>query len=371
MSQAIHRCHALYAQARAEGLGPSLAEIPALLPQLDEPFLRGTMANLYAVYAMRQRDYATAAVFSAQASADLPDDPDAEKHCLVSLLQLGRFADVVARGEAALRRHPTAFGHHDAIGEALCALGLLPEARAHGTAALILKDNAAIATPHPLPALLPFDPSRPNQNIIAFSLYGVGERYLRGAIANARGQPYLYPCWTCRFYVDVSVPEEVLRDLNATGAQIMRVDGLAAADYGTFWRYLVADDPAVDRYLVRDADSVINTRERVAVDEWLASDRHFHVMRDGPNQCDLVLAGLWGGVRGALAPILPAMTRFVGDPDQLRGRTADQIFLREAAWTTIRQSVLTHDSQFAFGERRDFPAVGQLPPGRVLGDWQN
>jgi hypothetical protein len=27
--------------------------------------------------------------------------------------------------------------------------------------------------------------------------------------------------------------------------------------------------------------------------------------------------------------------------------------------------VLIHDSQFAFGERRDFPAVGRLPDGRI------
>ena len=32
-------------------------------------------------------------------------------------------------------------------------------------------------------------------------------------------------------------------------------------------------------------------------------------------------------------------------------------------WPIIRASVLTHDSQFAFGEWRGFPAVGRLPHG--------
>jgi hypothetical protein len=52
------------------------------------------------------------------------------------------------------------------------------------------------------------------------------------------------------------------------------------------------------------------------------------------------------------------------------GRTADQEFLREALWPSIRQSVLTHDSQFAFGEACDFPAAGRLPPDCWVGcDW--
>jgi hypothetical protein len=36
-------------------------------------------------------------------------------------------------------------------------------------------------------------------------------------------------------------------------------------------------------------------------------------------------------------------------------------------WPTIRRSVLTHDSQFAFGERVDFPPQARLPPGIHVG----
>jgi len=45
----------------------------------------------------------------------------------------------------------------------------------------------------------------------------------------------------------------------------------------------------------------------------------------------------------------------------------DQCFLREEMWPTIRQSVLVHDSQFAFGNRRDFPGVGKMLPGHHVG----
>jgi hypothetical protein len=59
--------------------------------------------------------------------------------------------------------------------------------------------------------------------------------------------------------------------------------------------------------------------------------------------------------------------RHIAARTDLHGRTADQEFLREALWPTIRTSVMTHDSQFSFGERRDFPATGRLPPGCHVG----
>ena len=67
---------------------------------------------------------------------------------------------------------------------------------------------------------------------------------------------------------------------------------------GLFWRFLVEDDPDVDIYLVRDADSVINVKERWAVADWLNSGKAFHVMRDNPQHSELMLAGMWGAHRG-------------------------------------------------------------------------
>jgi hypothetical protein len=122
--------------------------------------------------------------------------------------------------------------------------------------------------------------------------------------------------------------------------------------------------------VLRDADSLINVRERVAVDAWLDSGRHFHVMRDHYDHAELVLAGMWGGVRGALPPLVPAIRAWFAGARHVVGHTAGQESLRQVLWPTIRQSVLTHDSQFDFGEHADFPAVGRLPPGWWVGcDW--
>ena len=137
--------------------------------------------------------------------------------------------------------------------------------------------------------------------------------------------------------------------------------------YGTLWRFLVAEDSEVDRYLVRDADSLVNVREKAAVEQWLDSDRLFHLMRDHYDHSELVLAGMWGGVGGALPPILETFEHFVSTRRHVLGRTVDQEFLRTALWPTIRSSVLTHDSRFNFGDVIDFPEYARLPPGNWVG----
>jgi len=48
------------------------------------------------------------------------------------------------------------------------------------------------------------------------------------------------------------------------------------------WRFSVAGDDSVDRYIVRDVDSRLNARERFAVEEWIVSGNPLHLMRDHP-----------------------------------------------------------------------------------------
>ena len=48
-------------------------------------------------------------------------------------------------------------------------------------------------------------------------------------------------------------------------------------------------------------------------------------------------------------------------------RTAAQELTREVLWPAIRTSVLMHDSQFSFGERRDVSPIASLPAGDHLG----
>jgi len=67
-----------------------------------------------------------------------------------------------------------------------------------------------------------------------------------------------------------------------------------------FWRFLVADDNSVDRYMIRDSDSRLNDREKHTVDEWIESGYSVHSIRDHPNHNRPLNGGMWGGVKGSV-----------------------------------------------------------------------
>ncbi|MEM6667126.1 MAG: tetratricopeptide repeat protein [Pseudomonadota bacterium] len=247
------------------------------------------------------------------------------------------------------------------------------QAARYGDETLRLKD----ATTEPAPTLAPqikrFNPETPDRNVIAFSLWGNDRRYTHGAVNNAVVARYLYPGWRTRFYVDAEISNEVVQALAGNGALVIQVGKAMPADsFGLFWRFLVEDDPDVDIWLCRDADSVMNIKERVAVEDWLASGRAFHVMRDVPSHAELILAGMWGAHRGNIGNMRKRIEDHVASaPKALNNRITDQEFLRRSIWPIVRQDVLVHDSYFTFGNPSRFRDEFQLPKNRHIGqnDW--
>ena len=352
-----------------EGLSPDIAELALEIDEVTSPALRGELAKLLGFYWLRQGDYVRARDWSDRASTDLLDDPDCAYNAMFAACQMARWDETISRAERALERFGERSEFYDILSATFGVTGRMGEARVAGTRALELKSlrvsGPALDLSHvPTP---PFDGSRPERNAICFSLFGEDPKYTDGAILNARAAPFLYPGWSARFYVDDSVPRPVIDALSRAGARILMVAGLPSQPFGPLWRFLAADDPGLDRYLLRDADSLVNTRERVAVDEWLRSGTHFHVMRDHYDHCELVLAGMWGAVRGALPPQTTAIQAWAARQNRVLGKTTDQEYLRTHLWPTIRQSVLSHDSQFSFGDGRPFPSVGGMPPGCWVG----
>ncbi|KAA0593825.1 tetratricopeptide (TPR) repeat protein [Azospirillum lipoferum] len=191
------------------------------------------------------------------------------------------------------------------------------------------------------------------RRIISFSLWGTASLYMQGALENVRLAAEFYPGWTCRIYHDESVPASALGELAGAGAELVAMEPGSGPVHGLFWRFLVSDDPTVSHFLCRDADSRLNSRERAAVDAWLASGLPFHVMRDHIMHTDLMLAGMWGGRAGILPPMAPlvgAAARADG------GRLQDQRFLGRVVWPLIEGRCLVHDSAHD-GHGLPFPDV--------------
>ncbi|WP_312759257.1 tetratricopeptide repeat protein [Pantoea brenneri] len=207
----------------------------------------------------------------------------------------------------------------------------------------------------------PIDLSQPQQNVIAFCLYGDQPRYCETLIKNVEVAPQLFPGWVCRIYLDDSVPQHVWQRLDQP--HVERVDmSQEKTLFPTLWRFLVMDDPSVKRFIVRDADSLLSEREAAAVNAWLASPYWFHHMRDYFSHTELLLAGMWGGCHGVFQQVEQTMREFIA---QYRGseRFTDQYFLKTALWPTVRESILNHDELFHFHQAQPWPAH---PPVR----WQ-
>jgi len=275
---------------------------------------------------------------------------------------------------AALAEDPDGVEVLDGLAHAAGRLGRWAEARRHGGRALLLKAQRRAggdgAPPPPVGPDLsapppPFDPARRGANIISFSLWGDGPAYLEGAVANARLAPHLFPEWTCRFHHDDTVPAAVLAELVRQGAELVAMPRPLTRFDGLFWRFLPAWQPGVDRFLVRDCDSVLSVREREAVREWLAGDRPFHVMRDWYTHTDLMMAGLWGGVGGRLPDLRPLAAAMLEAPGI--SRKIDQEFLEQHVWPLIRDHALVHDGWFTLPGTRPFPPGARLWDGAHVG----
>ncbi len=363
---------------KAEEQGP---DVRALRAEAAELYRRGRIKSACAAQeglvrqlgvAASRDDYALLSLyhFSAgmeKAAADIieealerwPDDPEFLANIGISYLR----ANIFDKAEGWLTRAaavlPDAANLHDGLARLYMEKGDRDRSISHGERALELKDQEAeamgagrinlseVSVPE-------FDAAHPERNIIAFSLWGTVERYLIAAVTNARLAPHIYPGWTARFYCEEGVPEHVLADLLEAGADVVMRPPQSALYQGLFWRFEPAFEEGVDRYLVRDADSVVSVRERLAVEEWLASGRHFHVMRDYLTHTDPILAGLWGGTGGSLPRQLQrGINAYLDDA----GKTAncDQKFLREKIWPIARQSCLVHDSNFQVLGAKPFP----------------
>jgi tetratricopeptide (TPR) repeat protein len=224
--------------------------------------------------------------------------------------------------------------------------------------------------PERIPPFRPNDADSPERNVICFSLWGADPKYTLHAVLNASRVPRVYPGWRARFYVDDSVPVEILRALEDYGARVIRVANDPRENLRLFWRFLASDDPGVERFLCRDCDAVVNLREKAAVDEWLASGRRFHLMRDHPEHAELIMAGMWGGVAGLLPDLSEQAVRYYARHRQ-KWRWVDQDFLRDRVWPLIRDELLVHDDFYRMGgEIRRFPAQSALPPGEHVGGYR-
>jgi len=205
--------------------------------------------------------------------------------------------------------------------------------------------------------------------VVAFSLYGDDSRYTAGVLANARSlyggggggggttgsDRHVFRHWSMRLYHDATVATDLLEALRMLGVELVNASrwtdptdrteqsgSVGLMGTGRAWRFMVAADPTVTRFLVRDVDSRLGAREEAAVAAWVASGAAFHTMRDHPSHSLLarsgfrIQAGMWGAVGGAMLD-MEARLRAAGTAHDF---TADARFLQANVWPVAMSSGL-------------------------------
>ena len=188
-------------------------------------------------------------------------------------------------------------------------------------------------------------------NVVAMSLYGAQLRYTAGVMRNAYLMRQNFPGWKLWIYIESpmsskypAVPENVISQLVSAGAEVHYISPEDDMIPPMMWRFLVADDAAVDWFIVRDADSRLTQRDAATVAVWMQSSRAFHCVRDHPSHATYAISGgLWGG----RAPLLRLVLRRSW-ATMMHGVAAgylnDMNFLNSVIWPRVERHAYCVDS---------------------------
>lgn len=192
--------------------------------------------------------------------------------------------------------------------------------------------------------------------LIVFAVFGDLPVYINGIERNILLARKVYPNWTCRFYVDDSVPKNIVAKAIDLGAQVyIMKDGLLKGARRTMWRFLPLAESC--RFISRDVDSRVNGKEAWAVGEWKHSGKLFHTMWDGEEQGNTpILAGMWGAVskhKTSKDAVLSTPDVFEGKPLvpdiarrilewKMDGYRSDEMFLMHHILPIAKRSIKRH-----------------------------
>lgn len=184
--------------------------------------------------------------------------------------------------------------------------------------------------------------------VISFSLYGDNPKYTIGAIKNSEVREKFYPDWQMRVYHNDSVPNYVLEQLEANNVVLIntKVDRNVC---NAMWRFAPASEEGVEYFISRDCDSRIFERDVAAVEEWIASGKDFHIIRDHPGgHAWEISAGMWGAKGGFIENIKEKMDQYIQTSSWVTDRAVDQRFLQEIIYPQALTSLFLHDEYFNY-----------------------
>lgn len=224
-----------------------------------------------------------------------------------------------------------------------------------------------------------------HQKVVSYSFFGSKESsFYKGIAVNAELVAKMYPGWIMRTYHNIG-PDDIegtkylcslscrnphldlcyIKDLERTFTHL-------SLTYGTMWRFLVMGDVTVDVFALRDLDATIYQREVDAVNEWLASNKTFHVMRDHSGHYDNILAGMWGAknTNGNVQQMQSLLHKML-EQSSKGYKSLDQDLLKKIIWPLAKGDMMCHDSYYCKKFEGTKPWPSQRVNGTFVGDKNN
>jgi hypothetical protein len=208
--------------------------------------------------------------------------------------------------------------------------------------------------------------------VFSFSLYGSKMMYTEGMIANATLISKRFPDARIQIYITEDVPQNIVDRLSAFPAVRMinakRLEGSA----NMFDRFLALDDPDADIVFSRDADSRVHERDASCIEDFIASDKLLHIIRDHRYHGTEILGGMWGMRRKALQEPIQTMIKNWQLKQRVITQTGcDQDFLRSVIYPKFCHSAFIQD-RFNFYRHNEhtvqpfrIPIINHLFVGQV------
>ena len=186
------------------------------------------------------------------------------------------------------------------------------------------------------------------KNIISFNLWGDNPKYTIGAIKNAEIAATIYPGWICYFYVGDTVPDEIKQKLQTFDhVKLIHKSEESNNFLNYFWHLSPASDPDVCATIFRNTHCSLNHKEKVAVDEWLKSDKNAHIIQPDSSSRRLREDGMWGIKYGVIPHIPYLIENFNRIVESNKGKNITQkFFFSRMINPLIFHTAMIHDNNF-------------------------
>jgi len=186
--------------------------------------------------------------------------------------------------------------------------------------------------------------------VFSFSLYGSNKKYTEGMVINARQISERFPSARIHIYIADDVPSEIVEKLRSYSAVHLIPVKRELGSINMFDRFYAIDDPECDLLFVRDADSRIHDRDVACIEDFVASDKLLHIIRDHKGHNTLIMGGIWGIRKKALLgqSLKDIIQRWLNDNGHPRNYGMDQVFLGRVIYPMLVKSAMIHDANMHF-----------------------